>query len=139
MQNPNLLRHQVKSPSTMIKQRISFVLVLIMLIVQATTAFSHCPSMAMQHHLGDSQSHTASLSIVHIPHSKHKAKQAIMTCHMLLSNCTLHACAHEDCDLATATSNHTVALAYHFAHFQSISLDSTTLSPEIRPPKLTLS
>lgn len=113
------------------KSGLSILLVLLMLITPIASAFEHCAAMDMSGELSERQNNS-------IEHQKMSQgvhnNQMDMDCHS--SSCTLHICGVYAISSSVPIIH--IDTAYYYSIIEYSSPFSTTLSPDLRPPKFIL-
>ena len=126
----------------MTRQRLSILLIIMMVITPVASAFGYCSGMGMRGHLSESQSLIVAGIVDNASTSMHQGarlglyqNQTEVHCHAN-GNCTFHFCGV--CGIAASTLLSDFIAYYSYSSFESILPYSTAFSPEIRPPILIL-
>lgn len=119
----------------MTNQRLSVLLIVLMVITPVASAFSHCTAMVEAGHFSESQGPvvptdgTVASHHQDGDHASHNNQSD--SCHAG-SGCTLHVCGGYA--MTSSASTFAVTAANRFATVLHASPVSTTLSPDIKPP-----
>ena len=116
----------------MTNQRLSVLLIVLMVMTPVASAFSHCAAMLEAGHFPQSQISTvAAVASHHQNTDQHNQQMKSDSCHTG-TGCTLHVCGGHA--MTSSASTFDAAAANRYATVLHTSLESTILSPEIPPP-----
>lgn len=120
----------------MTNQRLSVLLIVLMVITPVASAFSHCTAMLEAGHFSESDTATSVLTDAAVASHHQNAGQYNQqvqsdSCHAG-SGCTLHVCGGYG--MTSSTSTFAAFAANHFAIVEHPSPGSTILSPDLKPP-----
>ncbi len=126
----------------MTKQGMPIILILMMLITPIASAFDHCVGMGTSGHLSEFQNFSDTQpanNAIHLDHKKiHKGSQnnqSDIDCHSS-DSCTIHICG--GFGIISSMPEINIITTPTYSLYEYVSPYETSLSPDLRPPKLIL-
>jgi len=115
-------------------QRLSVLLIVLMVITPVASAFGHCTAMVEAGHFSESQISTISddVALHHQNTDQHNHQMQSDRCHTTGSGCTLHVCGGYA--MTSSTSTFDITAVNRFVIVLHASFENTILSPDIKPP-----